>query len=90
LIYRGAHGNFSTDLKAEISVEINGSEVRAPTGGIEYLDTKTLRNCVSNGAVISKETPKGRVFSQPIDIQGIKARVNYLFAIHGPALEISY
>jgi len=89
LIYKGAHGNFSTNLKAEISVEINGSEVRAPTGGIEYLDTKTLRNCVSNGAVISKETPKGRVFSQPIDIQGIKARINYLFAIHGPAVEIS-
>lgn len=86
---KSSQGEFVAKISCAISIEINGTEVRAPAGGIEYLETKTIKECISTGAIDSRATSKGRLFSQPINIEGVNANINYLFSVHGPALEVS-
>ena len=89
LSFKGVEGEHVVNLESEIVLESDGREVRAPSGGIEYLDTKISEECTINGAIVTKSLSRGFVYSQPIKIGGVTAQINYLFPIHGPALEIS-
>lgn len=86
---RRADREFSVNLSTEVSIEIDGKEVRAPAGGIEYTDFKTISKCAVNGGLSKKSSSRGTQFSQPVEIEGVSAVINYLFSTHGPALEIS-
>lgn len=86
---KSAHGEHVVNLMAVLALESDGSEVRAPSGGIEYLNTNLSNECETNGAMSTKATSRGFVFSQPIKIGVLSAQINYLFPTHGPALEVS-
>ena len=57
-------------IEAVIDCEVNGSERRSPTGGIEYVDTVRWSDCVRTADPTLHETPNGRSWRVPLRIGG--------------------
>jgi glycosidase len=57
-------------IEAAVECEVDGSERRSPTGGIEYFDTLHLQNCVRTDDPMVRETPNGRTWRVPVRIGG--------------------
>jgi len=76
-------------INAVIKVESNGSERRAPTGGIEYFDTEITQEIKSTGVPNQTSNRDGSVWKIPILIGEIPGALVYRFNNHGPAVSIS-
>ena len=55
-------------IEAVVECEVDGSECRSPTGGIEYVDTLRLPDCVRTAAPTMHETLNGRTWRVPVRI----------------------
>ena len=69
LVSAGRRGR-RVDIQAVVECEVDGSERRSPTGGIEYADTLPLTDCVRTADATMHETPQGRVWRVPVRIGG--------------------
>ena len=68
LALSSARGGRRVGVKAVIDCEVDGSECRSPTGGIEYIDTLRLSECVRTADPTMHETPNGRTWRVPVRI----------------------
>ena len=66
----GLEGGRRVRLGATLECEVEGSEQRNPTGGIEYVDTIQFANCVRTGDPTMHETQEGRTWRVPVRISG--------------------
>ena len=61
-------GGRRVDVEAVVVCEVAGSECRSPTGGIEYVDTLSLLECVRTADPTIHETRNGRTWRVPVRI----------------------
>jgi len=78
-----------TSINAKLSLESNGSERRAPTGGIEYFDTEVTSQIKATGEPNQVSNRDGSTWKIPVSIGAIPAALIYRFNTHGPAVSIS-
>ena len=76
------------NLECELEVEENGSERRAPTGGIEYFDTERHSDCAITGVVSHNSTRHAETYEVPVRVGGVHFLISYQFNTHGPALSV--
>ena len=79
-----------------LACEVNGTERRSPTGGIEYVDTVRLSECVRIGKPAVQETSAGRTWRVPMRIgeeggdTGVVGELLYSFNRLGPACSVGF
>lgn len=66
LISFSKDGGREVRFEAVLACEVDGSECRSPTGGIEYVDTVRLLDCVRTADPTIQETPIGRTWRVPV------------------------
>ena len=76
------------NLECELEVEVNGSERRAPTGGIEYFDTTRHSDSAIAGALTHISTRHAELYEVPVSVGGMQLQISYQFNSHGPALSV--
>jgi Alpha amylase, catalytic domain len=77
------------ELVCSLEIEINGSEKRAPTGGIEYFDTRTFKDTAIQGEVREISSHHAAIFELPVRVGEIELSLIYSLNTHGPALSIA-
>ena len=77
------------DLSCSLEIEVNGSERRAPTGGIEYFDTEILDSTIINGKIHEKSNHHASIFEIPIKVGKVELSLVYSLNTHGPALSFA-
>lgn len=83
-------GNAVTQsLVCTLEIEVNGSERRAPTGGIEYYDTQTFKGTFASGPIRESSNHHAKTFQLPIKIGNVELSLVYTFNTHGPGLSMS-
>ncbi len=70
LISSASGGGRRVSIEAAIECEVDGSERRSPTGGIEYVDTVRLTDCVRTAEPTLQETSNGLTWRMPMQIGG--------------------
>ena len=70
LVHSGPAGGRRVGIEAVIECEVGGTERRSPTGGIEYVDTIRLSDCVRTADTTLHESPNGRTWRVPVRIGG--------------------
>lgn len=76
-------------ISSSLEIEVNGSERRAPTGGIEYFGTQTFNRSVINGQMREISGHHAALFELPIKIGDIELSLIYSFNTHGPAISMA-
>ena len=78
-----------TRITSEVRLEVDGSERRAPTGGVEYFDTKSINivNRIGDPKLFSSS--RGVTWSVPIKLGTVSGEIQYILNSHGPAVSIS-
>ena len=76
-------------LVCSLEIEVNGSERRAPTGGIEYFNTQTFKETVIQGELREISSHHAAIFELPIKLGEIEFSLIYSLNTHGPALSIA-
>lgn len=71
-VFSATGGGRRVRIEAVVVCEVNGSECRSPTGGIEYLDTLRLSDCVRTGDPTKHETPNGHTWRVPVRIGAVR------------------
>ena len=82
-------------IEAVVECEIDGSERRSPTGGIEYFDTVRLSDCVRIADPTVHETANGRTYRVPVriggvDEVGVTGELLYSLNRLGPACSLAF
>ena len=79
----------TVDIRLALSFEIGGSEQRAATGGLDYVETHTYDTFEVVGAIQTIESASGLAFRVPVEIatvnEPIRASLVYRFNRFGPA-----
>ncbi len=70
----------------QLSLLLDGTEVRSATGGIDYQAAITLAGTVANGAPVWSSSAEGDACAVPIRLGEAAAYFECLFRRHGPAL----
>lgn len=91
LTYIGRDGAHAVELLVELSVEVGGTERRAATGGLEYVDTRICTDIQVVGSVQSIESAAGLAFHLPVEIAtttggALRASLVYRLNRFGPAV----
>ena len=63
-------GGRRVGIKASVACEVDGTECRGSTGGIEYLDTHRLTECARIAEPTMHQTPKGCTWRVPVHVSG--------------------
>jgi glycosidase len=83
-------------IEASVVVEVDGDERRSPTGGIEYVDTVRLMDCLRTAEPTSHETTSGRTWRVPVRITGAAGHDGLVGALlynlnrSGPACSLGF
>ncbi len=90
-----ASGARRVAIEAVVACEVNGSERRSPTGGIEYADTVRLSVCVRTGEPSAVETTSGRTWRVPVRLtgdDGVEIIGDLLYGLNrlGPACSLGF
>jgi Alpha amylase, catalytic domain len=90
LTFRGRDRAESVSISASLSVQVGGTEQRAATGGLEYVDTHTYDVVRVAGVTSSVESTNGVTFHVPVEIGStsdpIVASLTYRLNRFGPAV----
>jgi Alpha amylase, catalytic domain len=90
LTFRGSGRTESVSISCSLSIQIGGTEQRAATGGLEYVDTHTYESVRRVGDVISIESATGMAFCVPVEFlttaDPIRASLTYRLNRFGPAV----
>lgn len=76
-------------ISCSLELEVNGSERRAPTGGIEYFNTETCKDIIVIGEVRKISSHQAAIFELPVKVGEIELNLIYSLNTHGPALSIA-
>ena len=88
-------GGRRVGIDAVVECEVDGSERRSPTRGIEYVDTLRLSDCVRTAPPSVHETPNGRTWRVPVRIggvDGVGVTGELLYSLNrlGPACSLAF
>lgn len=84
-----SEGEVSYATKVSLELELDGSERRAPTGGLEYYQTDRVHDISRVGDPHHVRDNERSSIRVPARIGNINADVIYSFSTHGPALVMS-
>jgi glycosidase len=83
-------------VDAILECEVDGTERRSPTGGIEYAETRLVANCLRAGEPTMRESPNGRTWRVPVRIGGapdhpaVSGELCFTVNRFGPACSIGF
>ncbi len=89
-----SEGGRRVHIEAVIDCEVDGLEHRSPTGGIEYVETLKLSDCIRISAPSMHETSKGQTWRVPVQLRGtvderlVSGELLYSLNRLGPALSL--
>ena len=96
LLFSASSGGRRVRIEAVVECEVDGSERRSPTGGIDYVDTFRLSDCVRASDPTIHETPNGRTCRVPVRIGGAAGEAGvageFVYSLNrlGPACSLAF
>ena len=89
ITFFGKSKNREVSMTSSIKLQIDGSERRAATGGLEYFDTQDITNSRSNSKPKESITNDGIEWRVQADLGGVLAEYRYALNRKGPGFTVS-